>query len=33
MICGIHAIIYIKDANLAHAFFRDILKFSSVDAW
>ena len=32
MICGIHAIIYIKDANLAHAFFRDILKFSSVDA-
>jgi predicted enzyme related to lactoylglutathione lyase len=32
MICGIHAIIYIKDANRAHAFFRDILKFSSVDA-
>jgi predicted enzyme related to lactoylglutathione lyase len=32
MICGIHAIIYTKDANQARAFFRDVLKLSSVDA-
>jgi predicted enzyme related to lactoylglutathione lyase len=31
MINGIHALIYSKDADNARAFFRDILKLSSVD--
>jgi catechol 2,3-dioxygenase-like lactoylglutathione lyase family enzyme len=32
MINGAHAIIYAKDAEKARAFFRDVLKFPSVDA-
>ena len=32
MICGVHAIIYTREANRARAFFRDVFKFSSVDA-
>ena len=32
MIIGVHALIYSKDADGARAFFRDVLKFSFVDA-
>ena len=32
MINGTHAIIYCQDAEKARAFFRDVLKFDSVDA-
>jgi predicted enzyme related to lactoylglutathione lyase len=32
MITGMHALIYAKDADRVRAFFRDVLKFSSVDA-
>jgi catechol 2,3-dioxygenase-like lactoylglutathione lyase family enzyme len=32
MINGAHVIIYSKDAEADRAFFRDVLKFSSVDA-
>ncbi len=32
MITGVHALIYSKDADGVRAFFRDVLKFSSVDA-
>jgi catechol 2,3-dioxygenase-like lactoylglutathione lyase family enzyme len=32
MINGMHAIIYTRDADKARAFFRDVLKFPSVDA-
>src|SRR5690242_7817792 len=32
MITGVHAIVYSKDAEKAHAFFRDVLKYPSVDA-
>jgi predicted enzyme related to lactoylglutathione lyase len=32
MINAVHALIYAKDAEKARAFFRDILKFPSVDA-
>ena len=32
MIIGAHAIIYSKDANADMAFFRDILKLTSIDA-
>lgn len=32
MISGAHMIIYSKDADADRAFFRDILKFTSVDA-
>ena len=32
MINGVHALIYAKDADKVRAFFRDILKFPSVDA-
>jgi len=32
MITGAHVVIYTKDAEADRAFFRDVLKFSSVDA-
>ena len=32
MIHGVHTIIYAKDPEKARAFFRDVLKFPSVDA-
>lgn len=32
MIFGMHTILYSKDADAVRAFFRDVLKFSSVDA-
>jgi catechol 2,3-dioxygenase-like lactoylglutathione lyase family enzyme len=32
MINGLHALIYVKDAAKARAFFRDVLGFRSVDA-
>jgi catechol 2,3-dioxygenase-like lactoylglutathione lyase family enzyme len=32
MIMGAHVIVYSKDAEADRAFFRDVLKFSSVDA-
>src|SRR3954468_18010006 len=32
MIHGAHVIIYSKDANADRAFFRDVLKYESVDA-
>ena len=32
MITGMHAIIYSRDAEADRAFFRDVLRFSSVDA-
>lgn len=32
MITGMHAIIYTRDAEADRAFFRDVLRFSSVDA-
>lgn len=32
MINGIHAIVYSRDAERARAFFRDTLRFSSIDA-
>ena len=32
MIDGVHALIYVKDARKAREFFRDILKFPSIDA-
>jgi hypothetical protein len=32
VITGVHAVIYSKDADKDRAFFRDILRFKSVDA-
>jgi catechol 2,3-dioxygenase-like lactoylglutathione lyase family enzyme len=32
MINGLHALIYVPDADKARAFFRDVLGFPSVDA-
>lgn len=32
MINGMHAIVYVKDAEKARSFFRDVLGFPSVDA-
>ena len=32
MITGVHAIIYTKDADKDRAFFRDVLRFKSVDS-
>jgi catechol 2,3-dioxygenase-like lactoylglutathione lyase family enzyme len=32
MIIGAHAIVYVKDAKKARAFFRDVLRFPNVDA-
>jgi catechol 2,3-dioxygenase-like lactoylglutathione lyase family enzyme len=32
MICGAHVVVYSKDAEADRAFFRDVLRFKSVDA-
>jgi catechol 2,3-dioxygenase-like lactoylglutathione lyase family enzyme len=32
VIAGVHALLYVDDANAARAFFRDVLEFGNVDS-